>query len=143
MKPMRLKVVIVSVILIGAMTFLALAGAKQGWVYHLTVDQYLTDAQYHSQRVRLCGTVDEEGFASNSSALNANFQLKGETKRVNVVYHGVIPPLFQAGHDVVVEGRLNTQGVFQADVMMTKCASKYESDGKGHMKKTADDGRAS
>jgi cytochrome c-type biogenesis protein CcmE len=35
----------------------------------------------------------------------------------------------------VVEGQLNGQGVFAADVMMTKCASKYESSGQAPMDK--------
>jgi cytochrome c-type biogenesis protein CcmE len=34
--------------------------------------------------------------------------------------------MFGPGKNVVVEGRRDPAGVFQADVLMTKCASKYE-----------------
>ena len=37
---------------------------------------------------------------------------------------------FATGREVVVEGKYDSAGVFQADLLMTKCASKYE--GKGH-----------
>ena len=43
-----------------------------------------------------------------------------------VTYAGVLPDLFKPGGEVVVEGRLDAAGTFKADVLMTKCASKYE-----------------
>ena len=43
-----------------------------------------------------------------------------------VRYHGTIPDLFKAGADVVVEGKMNAAGTFEADVLLTKCASKYD-----------------
>ncbi len=129
MNRMRLKLAVGACVFFGAITYLALAGARQACVYHLTVDQFLSDRQYRSQRVRLCGTVDVKHFSSSRAALTANFVLKGAALNLPIQYHGVIPGLFQAGRDVVVEGQLNSQGVFAADVMMTKCASKYESAG--------------
>ena len=41
----------------------------------------------------------------------------------------VVPDTFQADREVVVEGTLDESGVFRADTLLTKCASKYESDG--------------
>jgi cytochrome c-type biogenesis protein CcmE len=134
MNRVALKIAIASVVFIGAISYLAYAGAKQAWVYHLTVDQFTTSPQYKTQRVRLCGTVCKDHFNSSPAQLTATFALKGTTSDVPIEYHGVIPDLFQAGRDVVIEGRLDTAGVFQADVLMTKCASKYEmkaSDGTG------------
>jgi len=133
MNSIRVKLTIATVVILGAVTYLAVAGAKGGWVYHLTVDQYLTDAQYRNQHVRLCGRVDDKAFATNPAGLTANFVLKGTANKVSVVYHGVVPDLFQANRDAVVEGRMDAAGVFQADLLMTKCASKYESqDGQAH-----------
>ena len=127
MNSMRIKLAVGACVLLGAITYLALAGARQAHVYHLTVDQFLSDGQYRTQRVRLCGTVDDKHFSASPASLTASFLLKGAGVELPVQYHGVIPALFQAGRDVVVEGQLNPQGVFAADVMMTKCASKYES----------------
>ena len=130
MNSMRIKLAVGACVLLGAITYLAFAGARQAHVYHLTVDQFLSDGQYRTQRVRLCGTVDDKHFSSSPASLTARFVLKGAGIELPVQYHGVIPGLFQAGRDVVVEGQLNGQGVFAADVMMTKCASKYESTGR-------------
>jgi cytochrome c-type biogenesis protein CcmE len=126
MTAMKIKLAIAAVVLAGGVTYLAIAGATSGWVYHLPVDQFVADAQYRSQRVRLCGTVDANGLVATPATLTASFNLKGEHQHVAIRYHGVIPEMFQAEREVVVEGRLAGDGVFQADVLMTKCASKYE-----------------
>jgi len=132
---MGIKLAVGACVLLGAMTYLAFAGARQAHVYHLTVDQFLSDSEYRAQRVRLCGTVEGKHFSSSPALLAASFVLKGASVELPVQYHGMIPGMFQAGRDVVIEGQLNAQGVFVADVMMTKCASKYESAGHGPMDK--------
>jgi cytochrome c-type biogenesis protein CcmE len=127
MNMMRIKLSVGACVFLGAITYLAYAGAQQAHVYHLTVDQFLSNPQYRAQRVRLCGSVDEKHFSATPASLTASFVLKGAAVELPVEYHGIIPGLFQPGRDAVVEGQLNNQGVFTADVLMTKCASKYES----------------
>jgi cytochrome c-type biogenesis protein CcmE len=83
-------------------------------------------APANSQRVRLHGKVGEQNFAANPGLLSARFQLVGKTQSVPVQYKGTIPDLFAVGKDVVVEGHFKG-GTFEADLLMTKCASKYES----------------
>jgi cytochrome c-type biogenesis protein CcmE len=128
MRAMHIKLTVAGVVLLAGVTYLAIAGAKSGWVYHLPVDQFVTNAQYRTQRVRLCGTVDADGLVSTPATLTAAFNLKGDKQHIAIEYHGVIPEMFQADREVVVEGRLGDDGVFHADVLMTKCASKYEDD---------------
>jgi cytochrome c-type biogenesis protein CcmE len=123
---MHAKLFIAGAILLAAIGYLAFAGLKSGWVYYMDVDDFLADTQYHTQRVRLHGTVSTDDFQANPGLLRASFNLMGETGQVPVVYQGVIPDLFQAGTDVVVEGRFDESEIFQANVLMTKCASKYE-----------------
>jgi cytochrome c-type biogenesis protein CcmE len=129
MKPIQLKLLCTGVILTGAFSYLAFAGMQKGWVYSVSVEQFARDAQFHNQRVRLHGKVATEGFETRKSLLTATFNLNGTGgTALPVVYRGVIPDQFEAGRDVVVEGRRDAAGVFQADVLMTKCASKYEPD---------------
>ena len=123
----RTKLITAGVILAAAVGYLAMAGAKSGWVYYLEVDHFLEDNQYHAQRVRLHGKVAADHLQISAAALSANFDLLGKSKSVAVRYQGVIPEMFEPGRDVVVEGRLDPAiNCFRADVLMTKCASKYE-----------------
>lgn len=129
MTHMRVKLLVAGVVFVSAISYLAFAGAKKGWVYTVAVDSYLTNPELRTQRVRLCGKAAAENLTINSVGLSAAFDLCGQTQRLPVVYHGVVPDLFKPGCEVVVEGK-EAQGVFQADVMMTKCASKYEEERK-------------
>ena len=135
MNSIRLKLIFAGVILTGAFGYLAFAGMQKGWVYFVSVDQFASDAQFHDQRVRVHGKVATDGFEASKSLLTAKFNLAGKGgESLPVVYRGVVPDTFESGRDVVVEGRRDAAGVFQADVLMTKCASKYEPDsphGKG------------
>jgi cytochrome c-type biogenesis protein CcmE len=130
------KFITAGIVLVAAVSYLAYAGMKEGWVsYHLQVDEYLASIDVHrNQRVRLVGLVAEEGLVSQPGRLSARFTMTGATGSVNVSYKGVIPDLFKAGVEVVVEGRsADASGVFQADLLMTKCASKYDAaGGEGH-----------
>jgi cytochrome c-type biogenesis protein CcmE len=90
------------------------------------VDDFVTGEAYQDQRVRLHGLVASEDLDVSSALLLARFSLKGDQKSVRVEYEGVIPDMFQADREVVVEGQLDETGVFKADTLLTKCASKYE-----------------
>ena len=125
MAHVRLKLVIVACVVSLAIGLLAYAGVRKAQVYYLEVDAFLADATFHGQRVRLCGTVGQEGLATDPAKMTARFPLLGRTQRVAVEYKGVQPDMFRAGADVVAEGRLDETGVFRATQLMTKCASKY------------------
>ena len=129
---MRLKLAIGGAVLVSALAYLAFAGVQRGWVYTLGVDQYVKDVEQQKGRVRLCGKVGEEKLDIQKAQLTASFLLKGEQETLAVKFHGVIPDMFKAGSEVVVEGQREAGGVFQADTLITKCASKYEEKPAGH-----------
>ena len=130
MSLLRPKMIVAAVLLVGAVSYLAYAGARKGWVYTVGVDAYLNQPEYHHQRTRLCGKVAADGFLVKPALLTATFTLCGKDKTIPVAYHGVVPDLFKVGGEVVVEGQENASGTFESDLMMTKCASKYEQGAK-------------
>ena len=126
MTHVRMKLIAAGVAIAIAVTFLAVAGIREGWVYYLPVDEFVAGEAYQDQRVRLHGTVAADDLDVSSGLLLARFDLMGEEHRLRVEYEGVIPDMFQADREVVVEGQLDETGVFKADTLLTKCASKYE-----------------
>lgn len=135
---MRVKMIVAGVVLAGALGYLALAGSRQGLVYTMAVDEFMGKSQLHGQRVRLNGKVLSEGLLVQPGVLKADFQLAGTTSRVPVSYTGVIPDMFKADHEVIVEGKLDEKGTLVADVLMTKCASKYEARPADHAQLAGD-----
>ena len=128
MKRTTIKFFAAGTIVLAAVGYLAYAGLSDGAVqYHLQVDAFAANPQYHAQRVRLAGRVADEGTVVGAGRLGARFVLEGHAQRVRVDYAGVVPDLFKPGCEVIVEGKLDPAGTFRADLVMTKCASKYES----------------
>lgn len=132
------KLLAAGTLLLIAVGYLGVTGVASGWVYFVDVDKFVVDAQLQKQRVRLHGKVGADAFSVSSAGLVANFRLVGATSELPVVYHGTIPEMFGVDKDVVVEGRMDGTGTFKADVLMTKCASKYEEGGSPHGEKTSE-----
>ena len=127
MQHSRTKLLIGGLIVVAALVTLVILGLKEGSSYYLTVDSFMVEPQYQNQHVRLRGKVGQDKCVIDAQNLKADFHLLGEkTGDLPVTYHGAIPDLFKAGADVVVEGKLGKDGIFQADKVLTKCASKYD-----------------
>ena len=120
------KLVIAGSILTVAVAYLAYAGVQAGRSYYLEVDKFLGDPQLRQSRARVHGIIAREDLIVAGTGGRTSFLLLGETGRLPVVFDGVVPDLFQAARRVVVEGRLNADGVFVADQVLAKCASKYD-----------------
>jgi cytochrome c-type biogenesis protein CcmE len=67
------------------------------------------------------GTVQRD-----SSGRMVAFDMTDGKSTYPVVYRGIIPDTFSDSVEVVVEGRLDSNGVFQATTLLAKCASRYE-----------------
>ncbi|MFG0251924.1 MAG: cytochrome c maturation protein CcmE [Phycisphaerales bacterium JB038] len=125
MNHVRIKLAIALLILLGAVVLLARAATSGGYVYMMPVDEFVASEAAQTKRVRLNGVVCEENVDVSGALGVANFDLLGDTGRLPVSYTGVVPDMFKPGNEVIVEGKLDIEGTFQADTLMTKCASKY------------------
>jgi cytochrome c-type biogenesis protein CcmE len=121
-----LKLGLAGITLASAVTYLAVKGLQGGLQYDVGVDQYMAQADLHGKRARIAGTVSEENLKTEKDGLGAEFYVLGQSQKLRVAYKGTIPDQFKAGCALVVEGKQDSTGVFQADKMLTKCASKYE-----------------
>ncbi|HEX9393722.1 MAG TPA: cytochrome c maturation protein CcmE, partial [Gemmatimonadales bacterium] len=54
------------------------------------------------------------------------FQITDGSANYPVVYHGLPPDTFTDSAEVVVEGRLQKDGVIRATNVLAKCGSRYE-----------------
>src|SRR2546421_251863 len=111
------KLAIAAAAVIPAVTYLGYAGIQQGGLvqYHVPVDTYIKDSHFQALHVRLAGKVSPDGLAIGSGRLGAKFRMEGGTGSVPVSYTGVVPDLFKAGCEVLVEGKAGPDGVFHAD----------------------------
>ena len=81
-----------------------------------------------SSRTKLGGIVKKGSIQiSKSNQLDCVFVLKEGSAELAVNYSKTRPDLFKDGAEVIVTGEYRN-GIFVADELQTKCASRYESD---------------
>lgn len=122
------KFIIGVVVIGGALGFLVYNAMQSSFSYYLQVDEFAARKSLAQDRTfRIAGIVEEETISRDLQKILLTFKLKGQHTSLPVSYNGTVPDNFAENREVVVEGRLDTEGIFQAKKLMTKCESKYKS----------------
>lgn len=99
---------------------------EQAMITFLSLEELIEDE--YSTRVRLGGLVEDGSIQlDKNNYMTCRFELKEGDYLLPVQYTGIRPDLFKGGAEIIVEG-VFTNGIFEADILQTKCASKYEGD---------------
>ena len=121
------KVIIGIVVIGGGLGFFMYQAMQSSWSYYYSVDEFLADPSAAKDvSVRIAGAVKEGSVVRDLKKMKLTFTLAGAKAEVPVSYGGAVPDSFEEGREVVVEGRLDAAGIFQAEVLMTRCESKYK-----------------
>lgn len=125
----RLKFIIGGIIILGAIAYVTLSSFQANAIYYLNLKEL--EAQKSvlvNAPVRINAPLDKSSIQFDDKSLTLKFDLIEENLVLPVVYVGVKPDTFEQGESVVAEGRLGSDGVFQASTILVKCPSKYESE---------------
>jgi len=109
-----------------ALGYLIFAGLQGSATYYYTVGEFMElKNSLYGENIRLNGIVVPGSVEQETAKMNLHFLITDGEAQLPVVYHGVVPDTFKVGNETVVEGQLNAAGVFEADLLMPKCPSKY------------------
>ena len=126
----RLKIIFSVTVLIAACLWLGYQGYSKAKTYYRTVQELLDEpVQAKGKSLRVGGDV-KKGSIQKGGQLR--FDLVQGERVLPVIYVGseTVPDTFNDRAQAVVDGRYDmAQGVFLADKIQAKCASKYESKG--------------
>jgi cytochrome c-type biogenesis protein CcmE len=121
-----LRIGIALVIILGAISYLAISGVQANKSYYVTIQelQGMGDKAY-SRHLRVAGNV-APGSIQHVGA-GANFVLVENDRHVRVSYQGTEPPpdTFKDNAQALAIGTYGRDGVFHATELQAKCASKY------------------
>ena len=113
--------------------YLMFTGMKDAMVYYHTPTELIAktaqDPTYRENTVKVGGRVVPGSVDFEERTLDLRFTVVDvETGEASfpVEYTGPLPDTFKDGIDVVVEGRMNAAGTFEASTVLTKCGSRYE-----------------
>lgn len=122
-----LKYILGGVVLLGVIAFVMFSSFQSNTVYYYTLPElYTQQTQLTGQTVRVNGPLDKTSIQNDQKNLILKFNLVQDGHVLPVVYRGVAPDTMGSGESVVAEGKLDHNGVFQADNILVKCPSKYE-----------------
>ena len=126
---MKPKIIVGVVIIIIALVFLIFSGMKDTSLYYLTVPElYAHGDEIVKQGVRVSGDVVSGSIDWNPDAVELRFSMHEAGDTLQVFHQGLMPDQLAEAQEVVVEGHLESSGVFHATTLLTKCPSKYEAE---------------
>jgi cytochrome c-type biogenesis protein CcmE len=123
-----LKFLFLGLGIVGVMGFLLAVGitSSGGFVYYLTVSEFLEDGARDGDNFRINGKVQPGSIERLAGGSRVRFVMVEGSAALPVDYEGIIPDTFVDEADVVVHGALHDDGTFRADQLLAKCPSKYE-----------------
>lgn len=124
---MIIKLLVGVVIIGGGIGYFMYQVMQSSWSYYYSVDDFSVNSNaVKNHSLRIAGRVKQGSIVRDVQKISLNFTLAGSETELPVSYKGTVPDNFAEDREVVVEGQLDTTGIFQADMLMTKCESKYK-----------------
>ena len=123
----RVKALIAVGVLISALGYLAITAFNSATIYYYTVEELITLGQTEDGKVaRVSGKLEPNSFTREHNSTTAKFSITSGVHELKVTYDGILPDLFFNEHsDIIIEGRLNADGLFEGHNVFVKCPSKY------------------
>lgn len=97
---------------------------KENMLYFMTPSEVLAHHHYNRQ-LRLGGLVEKNSVIKEVASLTTRFVITDKTTTIPVSYIGIVPDLFREGQGVIVEGKLQEDGHFKADLLLAKHDENY------------------
>ena len=114
-------------------SYLVWTGVSETMVYYLTPAELMakvaSDPTFKEVGVKMSGKVVPGTYSRVEGELLHRFEVRDladESLTFWVEYRDALPDTFTDDSEVVLEGRLDGEGVFQATTLLTKCGSRYE-----------------
>jgi len=128
MHPLRKqRLIIVICIVIGAGLFIGFAT----FAFRNSIDLFYPPIDIANgiapvgESIRAGGMVLEGSVKRDPNSLRVEFVVTDYQATVAMVYTGILPDLFSEGEGVVATGKLDAQGVFQAEQVLAKHDENY------------------
>lgn len=116
---------------LGYMVYAAFPGNA---LFFMSVGEFLEKEEVQDGRIlRVAGKLVDGSYQREGGSTLSYFQLADkdigiEVRRLPASYVGVLPDLFFNPHsEIILQGSYGSDRVFEADTILVKCPSKYQS----------------
>lgn len=124
------KFVMGAALIVGSVGYLMASGIKETGQYFLTPSELAqkvsADPSFYDLGMKVGARVVPGTVEKETATQTLRFRMTDGTVTYPVTFRGLPPDTFTDSVEVVVEGRLQKDGVFHATDVLAKCGSRYE-----------------
>ncbi len=125
----KMRVAIVVGLIFAGMAYFAVTTITAATVEYMKVDKVVESSGIDAnQTVGVLGKLVPDSYIKSPDGITANFRIRDEggMRELPVVYDGEIGQVFFNDHsEIILNGRIQSDGVFHADLLTVRCPSKY------------------
>jgi cytochrome c-type biogenesis protein CcmE len=127
MKRKQLKFLVGSVVIVLTLSYLAYSGYQESKTYFHTVPElYALKDQAYDLRLQVSGDVVPGSIKREGKIVSFVIGEAPHTLQVKYVGKDPLPDTLIDRATAMATGKMGRDGIFVADTMLAKCASKYE-----------------
>ena len=121
---------IIGGVIIAAILGTVIYQTTESTVFFYTPNEILAaPASFEGKEIRIGGRVVPESAQWNPAKVQLSFRVTENGRTfIPVVFQGAKPDMFREGQGVVVEGRMESGGVFRASNLLVKHSEEYKID---------------
>ncbi|MBI2855700.1 MAG: cytochrome c maturation protein CcmE [Chloroflexi bacterium] len=125
----RGKLIIAAGVFLLALGYLAFNAFQGATAYYLTVGELVAKgSSVYDRNVRVNGKLVPSSFQREQDGTSLRFSLTDGQSTIMATHEGLVPDLFFNEHsEILLEGTYGYSGVFDAQSIIVKCPSKYQS----------------
>src|SRR6476659_7232098 len=121
----RIVFIVCCLCALGLAAWLVLAAFKNNLVFFFSPTQVAAKEAPQGRTFRIGGLVEDGTLKRDPDGLTIRFTVTDTAASIPVVYKGMLPDLFKEGRGCVAQGRLGSDGVFEADQVLAKHDENY------------------
>jgi cytochrome c-type biogenesis protein CcmE len=113
-------------VIVLALGYLAFTGVQESKSYYKTIKELnAMGDKAHTIRLRVAGSVQPGSIKRHGTHVDFNLTEQGEVLPVDYVGTEAPPDTFKDNSQAMAEGTYGRDGIFHAQKLQAKCASKY------------------
>jgi len=104
---------------------LVLSAFNENLVFFFSPSQVVAGDAPIARTFRIGGLVERGSLRRGADGLTAYFTITDTLHGIPVIYAGMLPDLFKEGRGCVAQGKVGTDGVFRAELVLAKHDENY------------------
>ena len=121
----RIGIIVAGLVGLGIATYLVGSAFRNNLVFFFSPTQVAAKEAPVNRTFRIGGLVEEGTLKRDNDGLTVRFTVTDTAASIPVIYKGILPDLFKEGRGCVAQGRLGSDGVFQAEEVLAKHDENY------------------